>query len=109
MSCGEGHRRSSGPVLLWLWPAATLPIRHLAWEPPYAAGVALKKETKQNKTKNCEHQPFCCVVAAGTTSTTFFQFSQPSSGFPVVTAMGGHMSRNTAVSLVRQEGSTADR
>ena len=31
------------PVLLWLWcrPAATAPIRPLAWESPYAAGVAL--------------------------------------------------------------------
>ena len=32
-------------VLLWLWcrPAATIPIRPLAWEPPYPAGVALKR------------------------------------------------------------------
>ena len=32
------------PALLWLWCrlAATAPIRPLAWEPPYAAGVALK-------------------------------------------------------------------
>ena len=32
-------------VLLWLWrrPAATALIRHIAWEPPYAAGVALEK------------------------------------------------------------------
>jgi len=39
------------PVLLWLWPrlAATAPIRPLAWEFPYAMGVALKE---QNKTKN---------------------------------------------------------
>ena len=28
----------------WLWhrPAVMAPIRPLAWEPPYAAGVALK-------------------------------------------------------------------
>ena len=56
MSCGIGHRRCLDPALLWLWCrlAATAPIRHLAWEPPYAAGVALKDEktkTKQNKTK----------------------------------------------------------
>ena len=33
------------PALLWLWcrPAATAPIRPLAWEPPYAVCVALKK------------------------------------------------------------------
>ena len=43
MSCDIGYRRNS--VLLWLWcrPAATAPIRPLAWEPPYAAGVALEK------------------------------------------------------------------
>ena len=36
--------------LLWLWcrPAATALIRPLAWEPPHAAGVALKKQ-KINK------------------------------------------------------------
>ena len=37
-------------ALLWLWSrlAATAPIRPLAWEPPYAAGVALKsKEQKK--------------------------------------------------------------
>ena len=41
------------PVLLWLWcsPTAEVPIRPLAWEHPYAAGVALKKQNK-TKTKN---------------------------------------------------------
>ena len=36
-------------VLLWLWcrPAAAAPIRPLAWEPPYAAGVALMREGKK--------------------------------------------------------------
>ena len=45
MSCGVGHRRSSDPALLQFWrrPAATAPIRPLAWEPPYAAGMALEK------------------------------------------------------------------
>ena len=44
MSCGVGHRYSSDSELLWLWyrPAATAPIRPLAWELPYAADVALK-------------------------------------------------------------------
>ena len=34
------------PALLWLWcrPVATAPIRPLAWEPPYAAGAALKRD-----------------------------------------------------------------
>ena len=33
------------PAWLWLWrrPAAAAPIGPLAWEPPYAVGVALKK------------------------------------------------------------------
>ena len=33
-----------GPALLWLWyrPAAAALIRPLAWELPYATGVALK-------------------------------------------------------------------
>ena len=34
------------PALLWLWqrPAATAPIRPLAWEPLYAMGVSLKRQ-----------------------------------------------------------------
>ena len=33
-------------VFWWLWhrPAATAPIRPLAWEPPYAGGAALKSK-----------------------------------------------------------------
>ena len=51
MSCGVGCRRGSDPVLLWLWrrPAATAPIKPLAWEPPYAAGVVLEKAKRQKK------------------------------------------------------------
>ena len=50
MSCGVGRRRSLDPMLLWLLrrPAATAPIGPLAWEPPYAAGMALEKEKKKN-------------------------------------------------------------
>ena len=49
MSCGVGRRRSSDPALLWLWhrPEATAPIRPLAWEPPYATGMVLKKTNTQ--------------------------------------------------------------
>ena len=44
VSCGAGCRHDTDPALLWLWrPADTAPIRPLAWEPPCAAGVALKK------------------------------------------------------------------
>ena len=48
MSYGVGHRHGLDPMLLWLWhrPAATDPIRPLAWEPPYATGSALE-ETKK--------------------------------------------------------------
>ena len=53
MSCGIGCRRSWDPALLWLWrrPVFTALIKPLAWEPPYAAGAALEKEKRQNKTK----------------------------------------------------------
>ena len=39
-------------MLLWLWqgPEAAAPIGPLAWELPYAAGVAIKGKRK-NKTK----------------------------------------------------------
>ena len=43
VSCGVDDRRGSDLMLLWLWR------RPLAWEPPYAAGVALKR--KINKVK----------------------------------------------------------
>ena len=53
MSCGTGHRRSLDLVLLWLWyrVAAVAPIQPVAWEPPYAKGVALKRQTKKKKKK----------------------------------------------------------
>ena len=46
MSYRVGRRRDSDPKLLWLWCrlAAVAPIGPLAWEPPYAAGAALKKK-----------------------------------------------------------------
>ena len=49
MSCGVGHRYRSDPALLWLWYrlAATAQIGLLAWEPPYATGVVLKRQ-KEN-------------------------------------------------------------
>ena len=52
MSCGVGCRCSSDPALLWLWhrPATVAPIQPLAWEPPYAVGVALE-EAKIQKEK----------------------------------------------------------
>ena len=52
-SCGVGHRCGLDPVLLWLWcrPTAAAQIQPLDWEPPYAMGATLKKQTnKQTKT-----------------------------------------------------------
>ena len=52
MSYGVGHRRGSGPSLLWLWPprlAAAAPILPLAWELPYAASAALEANKKQKQ------------------------------------------------------------
>ena len=56
MSCGVGHRCGSDLVLLWLWgrPAATAPIRPLAWAPPYAAGAAQEMAKRQKKKKEEE-------------------------------------------------------
>ena len=49
MSCGVGCRHSSDLMWLWLWCrlAALAPIRPLAWEPPHATVVALKKKRKE--------------------------------------------------------------
>ena len=55
VSCGVVRRCSSDPALLWLGrsSAAVALIRPLAWEPPCAAGVALKsKKIKIIKDKN---------------------------------------------------------
>ena len=51
MSHGVAHRHGSDLALLWLWCklAATAPIRLLAWELPYATGVALNRQKKERK------------------------------------------------------------
>ena len=53
VSCGVGSRHGSDLALLWLWCrlAALALIRPLAWEPPYAAGAALKRKKKKKKKK----------------------------------------------------------
>ena len=55
MSCGVCQRCGSDPVLLWLWcrAADVAPIRPLLWEPPYAAGVALRRQKKTEKRTIC--------------------------------------------------------
>jgi len=51
VSCGIGYRHGSDLVFLWLWhrPAAAAPIGPLAWELPYATGVALKSKKQKKK------------------------------------------------------------
>ena len=48
MSCGVGHRHGSDPLLLGCG-AAVASVRPLAWEPPYAAVAALKRQKKKKK------------------------------------------------------------
>ena len=57
VSCGLDCRRSLDLALLLLWhrPVAAAPIRPLAWETPYAAGVALKRQ-KTNKQRSLSLQ-----------------------------------------------------
>ena len=63
MSCGVGCRWGLDLAWLWLWrrPAATAPIRPLAWEPPYAEGAALKrpKEKRKKRTSKLSHFSHC--------------------------------------------------
>ena len=51
MSCGVGRRLGSDPTLLWFWCrlGAEAPTGPLAWELPYAAGAALKRQKDKNK------------------------------------------------------------
>ena len=51
MSCGVNYRCGSDLALLWLWhrPTAAAPIQPLAWELPYAAGVAPQKKKFKNE------------------------------------------------------------
>ena len=74
MSCGVGHSRGSDPVLLWLWdrPAATAPMRALAWEPPYAAGVALKSKKNKKKVLPYSAMYFYCVWKTNVTTLGLF-------------------------------------
>jgi len=59
VSYGVGRRCRSDLALLWLWcrPAAiAAPVRPLAWEPPYAASVALKRQKTKDKKKKKQKQ-----------------------------------------------------
>ena len=54
MSCGVGCRVGLDLALLWLWSRLEemALIQPLAWEPPYAFGVALKRQKRQEKKKD---------------------------------------------------------
>ena len=67
MSYGIGQRRGSNPQLLWLLCrlAATALIQLLAWESPYAAGVALKSKQKQ-KQKTVQFILYSVSTVSGT-------------------------------------------
>ena len=58
VSYGVGRRQGSDPALLWPWcrPEATAVVRLLAWDPPYAAGAALKRQKKKRKRKKKERE-----------------------------------------------------
>ena len=60
------------PALLWLWcrPAATAPIRPLAWEPPYAAGAAQEMAERQKKKRKKLHEDGVPIVAQWLTNPT---------------------------------------
>ena len=60
MSSGVGRRHVSDLawLWLWLWPAAMALIRPLAWEPPYALGVALKGQKEQKRKERKEKERF---------------------------------------------------
>ena len=58
MSCGVGCRCGLDLALLWLWCrlVATIPIRPLAWDPPYAVGAALEKAKRLKKKEEEEEE-----------------------------------------------------
>ena len=66
VSYGIGHRRSSDPVLLWLWYklAAAPPIRLLGWKLPNAPSLALKSKIIiiiiKNKIHHFRHHVIFC-------------------------------------------------
>ena len=56
MSCGIALRHGLDPALMWLLcrPAAVALIQPLAWESPYAMGVALKSMCGGGKILKCQ-------------------------------------------------------
>ena len=71
MGCGLGHRRD--PASLWRGPAAAAPNRPLAWEPPCAAGAALKRPPQKKKVNQ-----YWGTQSASTGQTTLYAERLPS-------------------------------
>ena len=51
-ACGIGSRPGIDLALLWHKPAAVARIQALAWKPPYAVNVALKRQKQQQQRNN---------------------------------------------------------
>ena len=64
MSCGVSRRPGLDLALLWLWsrPAAAALLRPLAWEPPYAASVALRQKCTWNFFSDIKLKRFICFI-----------------------------------------------
>ncbi len=81
MNCGVGRRCSSDPVLLWLWRrlAATVLIRPLAWDHPYAMGAAqemakkTKKKIKKERVQVKMRRGSSCHGSVETNSTSIHE------------------------------------
>ena len=50
---------------MWQWPAAAAPTRPLAWESPYARGVALKRHTQKEIASESGSMEFLQVLKRG--------------------------------------------
>ena len=64
MSYSVGRRCSLDSTLLWLWHrlAAAALTQPLAWERPYAVGVALKKKKKKKNVCVCVYICVCMCI-----------------------------------------------
>ena len=73
MSCAVGCRRDSDSKLLWLWrrPVATAPIRPLAFEIPYAVGVAQKMANRKKKKKKKKRDQYLLLYQAHAVSLEY--------------------------------------
>ena len=72
MSCGLDCRRALDLALLQLWHrlAAVAPIRHLAWEAPFAADAAQKKKD-QKKNLTITINGYCLDLDSNTTKSIY--------------------------------------